>query len=60
MKKVINVKMLSVFLENPDCGIPKWALALGVGELVLKLRRKIEIIHEYVLYRSWFVVFERN
>ena len=42
------------FPEKLDFGAP------AIVKLVLKLRRNIEIIHENVLYRSWFVVFERN
>ena len=35
---------------------------LGVRELVLdlRIRRNIKIIHEMVLYGSWFVVFEKK
>ena len=62
-KKFINAKMLNVFLEIPGFGIPssvELRSMLGVEEIVLKLRRNIKIIHENVLYRSWFIVFERN
>ena len=37
VEKIKKRKNAECFLENPGRGILRWALALGVGELVLNL-----------------------